>query len=323
MGWYGQHFGDILREFERFAREEAEAARRHGSGGTQWRKTTIQFGPDGRVRVRTQSNRGDTVHERTFGSRPRAESYQQTRGGGFSEYMRQSDRIRRMMNDPLGTIFGGLGFDDDDRPTVMDFPSNFNIMLHDRPTSDGLASFQLYAGRKFIGHIIEKSYSERNGSVLHYEYDGKLVAKARVWKASGLESMIIEDADSVKIGSIQEVPRGGGLLSLVRTRYAIRGPKDDLIGALSSVDAGIHNINFRDRTGRTVASAAGTATLFGAAALHDYDVQIHNDCYFDAALIMFPLAARLLARQKKPSLVQSAINVITGMLGKGKDEKKR
>lgn len=40
---------------------------------------------------------------------------------GFGEYMRQSDRIRRMMHDPLGTIFGGLGLEDED------------VLLHSEP----------------------------------------------------------------------------------------------------------------------------------------------------------------------------------------------
>jgi hypothetical protein len=34
--------------------------------------------------------------------------------------------------------------------------------------------------------------------VLHYEYDGNLVAKARMWFANGFQSIIVEDPESNK-----------------------------------------------------------------------------------------------------------------------------
>jgi len=279
-------FDDFLKNYAQKA-EQDWAANMHTSG-TNWTKTTIERDQYGNVRVKTSSPGGQ--HQARW----------QNQGARYEDTLRRHGRANS--HSPWARIFEAMTKEQTakERPTMLDWPAIFSV---DQSTGNTQSSdFQVRSMRSFLGTISERFLSPEKGCVFSYQQPHSPVSKARFWVGlDGKERGIIEDSDSVRIASIEEIdypPRGvfASIFPRMSRKFRILDAQNNRLGSFYSWEFLFHSIFFADEKGNRIATANGSFSVFNANS--GFNVQLTPESRLDASVFLFTIGWRIISKQR-------------------------
>eukprot|EP01122_Echinamoeba_exundans_P000256 TRINITY_DN1022_c0_g1_i2.p1 TRINITY_DN1022_c0_g1~~TRINITY_DN1022_c0_g1_i2.p1 ORF type:complete len:371 (+),score=49.13 TRINITY_DN1022_c0_g1_i2:571-1683(+) len=168
--------------------------------------------------------------------------------------------------DPLEAMANAFGFrTQSERKNVgatnVSLPVEFDVVEASSETTDGRYSFGIVSSDgSDLGRVTERSFDEQKGIIADYHRGSKLVLKARWFrKPDGLEKIIIEDAKSNRIATIDgQKPRDESLIAKFISQLALKPflIMDDQgveVGAMTARDGLKKSIQFFNSRGQLAA----------------------------------------------------------------------
>jgi len=281
---------EFIRNFSQKFQDEMRSHRSR-TAETQWEKTTIEQDQFGNIRVKTSRSRNaNSPRERVYTD----EDFVKPRQDLWSFLFGFANKRRT----------------EDDRPTFMDFPRKFFMLL---PTKPGARAFDMVSGHgsrlQNIGRVKEIPGTSDHVIQLVYEFQSdpgntaKVITKARGYvDNNGYKKIVIEDNSNNKIATVQEII-SDGFLRRFRQKYVILDGSNRKLGHLNVLSLPFAIFNFIDANNVRVGVADGTLDPFMVKDFIQFEVEILPNSVWDAAIFFFPPAFVGFWKKRYPSLL--------------------